>query len=84
MIICKKSLNSLVHRIDSVHNCDITLSIFDSNIFHGKIYFVSFYKPSNIKFKISHWRDLFDLIDSIALDSQFFILGDFNSQNRSQ
>jgi len=86
MIICKKSLIPLIHRIDSVnfHSCDITMiSILDSKICHDRIYIISLYKPPNINFKINHWRDFFGLIDSITLNSQTFILGDFNSQNKA-
>jgi len=86
MIICKKFLNLLVHRIESenLQNCDITMiSIVDNKLHHERIYFVSFYKPSNIKFRISYWREFLGLIDSITLASQSFILGDFNSQNIS-
>jgi len=57
MIVCKKSLNPRVHKIDSIvfPNCDIVLiSILDNRLCHDRLYFVSFYKPSNINFKINH------------------------------
>jgi len=50
MIICKKSLNLRVHKIDSMEfsNCDIALiSILDNKLCHERLYFVSSYKPPN-------------------------------------
>jgi len=47
MIVCKKSLNPRVHKIDSTvfPNCDIVLlSILDNRLCHNRLYFVSFYK----------------------------------------
>jgi len=86
MIICKKSLNPLEHRINSASflSYDISIiSIFDRKISQDRIYIISLYKPSNINFKIYHWREFFGLIDSISSNCQTFILGDLNSQNKA-
>jgi len=86
MIICKKSLNPLEHRINSASflSYDISIiSILDSKISHDRIYIISLYKPPNINFKINHWREFFDPIDSITSNSQTFILRDLNSQNKA-
>jgi len=83
MIVCKKSLNPKVHIIDSniFPNCDIVIvSILDSKLCRDGLFFVSFYKPPNINFKINHC-ELFKRINSISLSAQTFILGDFNAQN---
>jgi len=57
MIICKKYLNPVSYKVDPLKfpNYDIIMiiSVFGKNIYHERIFFVSFYKPPNINFKIN-------------------------------
>jgi len=48
MIICKKSLNPVVHRIDTTGfpSCDMVMvSILDNRVCRDRVFFVSVYKP---------------------------------------
>jgi len=84
MIICEKSLNLVVHRIDTTGfpSCDMVMvSILDSRVCRDRVFFVSVYKPPNVNFKLSHWCEFFKIIKSITSSAQTFILGDLNAQN---
>jgi len=70
--------------MEGLNKCNCTMiSVIDSKICPDRIYVISFYKSPDIKFKTNHWRDFFSQIDHITLNAQTFILGDFNSQNKS-
>jgi len=86
MIIYKKKLDPISYNIESIKplKCDIAvISILDHKLSYERIFFVSLYKPPDIKFKVNHWRDFFRKIESITLSSQVFILGNFNVQNKT-
>jgi len=85
MIICKNSLDLILHNTDKklLPGCDLTVISIEISKQCSERLVTSFYKHPNVKFGYRQWRILFEEISSISNSSRIIILGDFNAHNES-
>jgi len=85
LIVCKENLDP-IHYPDSPNSfkgCEFTLvSIKVSQSDSNRILIASIYKPSEIRFSLRDWSDLFDCFVNLGSFNAILITGDLNAQYR--